>query len=162
LKRGTIEGSNKALKQGQTFHRFLLTISSDFYTPRQIASLHQGIYRDRHFNSDGSANNVQKVITRLRKWFKQNRLPLDIIEKEGGYTLHASAPMKLLVPLPVRQHDTRMWWVEKARDKIDLSNFMAKELVPLLGISYRSVMLLIKDATDRGECVKSGEGHSTK
>jgi hypothetical protein len=75
------------LKAGQGLHRALCALFSDQYRPLHLTELFALIFPGETFIAEFSKGRVAAIVSRLRKWFEENDLPLQIETKGQFYRL---------------------------------------------------------------------------
>lgn len=91
--------NNRSLfKPGQAPHRLLQVLLNDFYAPKSIPSLFEGVYPHEFFNPDTCPGKMYQLLNRLRTKLKAFDCPIDINEKSGRYWLSFdSSSMHILI-----------------------------------------------------------------
>ncbi|HTL11839.1 MAG TPA: hypothetical protein VL588_05095, partial [Bdellovibrionota bacterium] len=80
---GVRPGSQGYLKEGQVMQRVFAILASDFYRPLRLAEMHSVLYPGAHYESFSGSERVHRVVRRLRGWFREQGLPLTVVE-DGG------------------------------------------------------------------------------
>jgi len=92
----TCENSAKApLKAGQAMHRLLKSLASDFYKPATLPGLFSEVFPGQYWDPYSSRLALHQVLWRLRDWMKDSKLPLQIHESNGFYSLSSYEPMRI-------------------------------------------------------------------
>lgn len=150
------------LKTGETAHRLLLTLSSDFYRPFRTASLFGQIYPGEFFNPDASGVRVRMAIQRLRSVLKTGRLPILIETSHGEYRISPESKVAVTVRGPQAGKDRWEILCEKLKIAVGDAEFTAKEAASKFDSSSRTLQRLLERAMDQGKIVRLGGSRSTK
>jgi hypothetical protein len=150
-----------SLKPGMLLSRLARCLSSDFYRPFRLATIHAEIFPKRYFHPLHSPTVIHQLMRRLRAHFTKKRIPLRIRESRGSYSLISHQAVKLRIQsensrfseLPVFERFVDHWG-EGPFGRIDLQN--------LLKVSERSAAYLLKSAFSKGWVLKLGAGPQTR
>lgn len=151
------------LKPGQIQHRLLRTLSADFYKPARLPELFSHLFPDRYYNPISAPNVIHQAIHRMRAWFDENRMPLEIIESDSHYHLTALSACSLVIhqsPIEELRLDAGI-----ARLKANYSNqdrLSRVQIAKALGISDRSANRFVSLARENGMLTSSGSGPATR
>ncbi len=149
-------GKERKLKPGQLLFRTLSALTSDFYRPQRMGALHALIYPEEFFNPISSPMRVHQAVRRLRVWFRQKRVPLEIEERSGSYYLSSAAGCGVLLPrhlpaeslLDARLKILRWKWGEEF--------FSAAHAQKVLKTSSRTTLRLLQAAVEDGQIARFG------
>ena len=83
---GATAGETKT-KSGQLLHRMLVALTSDLYRPLWVAAAFTQLFPDEYYQPESGPKRVHQAVFRLRKWFDEAGLPLDLEDKNGRYSL---------------------------------------------------------------------------
>ena len=161
LRSGRVEPAGKPLKAGQVLHRCLLALSTDFYRPFRIASLFSHLYPGEHFNPITSPARAHSVFRRLRFWLKSSRMPLAILEENGGYRIGALRPCALKVSLETSGGGRAVLVLRDLERHWGESPFNVQAAVEKLGIPYRTLFRLLRELVEGGSLERRGAGYRT-
>lgn len=158
--RGSVDSCE--LKFGHILHRALSSLTTDFYVPRSLGEVFNDLYPGEIFNPITSPKRVFRVIQRLRKWVKDNNLPISIVAEDGSYRLHARDDFGIKVPL-IRTHFSRDdYQIGRLKAKWPYQVFSAEQAAAELGLSSRQVRTLISTQEAEGDILRIGSGRSTR
>ncbi len=150
------------LKVGQTFHRLLQVLVSDFYSPFLTAKIFSLVFKGTSFNPNTSPQQVYILVKRLNEWFLKNKIPLAVLRGQGGYRLRAEEAYVLQIP-----NDMDMGIRTKLDDFIDslkrhglVEKFSKKMVTEKLGLPARTAGRLLTDSFTNGKLVRHGNGQS--
>ncbi len=158
------------LKEGQLPQKLLAALASDFYAGLRIAGLHEQVCPGEVYHPLYSVDRMHQGIRRLRAWLKAARLPIEIREAEGYYSLGATAPCVLrydFLPgepsggraaLPVRTRER----LDRHKSSVGERTFGSGELATALGCSRRLANDLIAGAIRDGLLSRVGSGPATR
>jgi hypothetical protein len=150
-------------KAGYLIHRLLGVLSSDFYRPFRLASLHALLYPGENFNPVSSPARVHQIIKRVKQWLKQSAMPVGVHEKEGSYRLKALAPVRLrLAPaMIVAALDAQGVRLRRLREAFPEGSFSTQAAAQKMGLPARTVSRALSRAEKQGELSRSGKGTGT-
>lgn len=157
---------NVALPVGKSLHTALQILVSDFYRPFLIGSLFSEVFKEEYFNPVSSPRRVAFLVHRLRNWFEENSVPLDIVSNRDGYRLLATAPYTLELASHVASGSTsnqsqfeRLQAYLKANNAED---FTAREIAAALETSERSARYFLKWAVENSLLTRTGSGRQIR
>lgn len=156
-----VDSLSKPLKGGQSVHRLFLCLLHDFYRPYSIPALFEVIFPGEFYTPKVSEHRVHQAIKRLRLWFKENKLALNVETVGNLYRLSADEPVVVTVELENSVSSAEDHRLQKIRNKLG-AEFSVAEATLALGVSRRSVTDLIKSAFEAGELEKIGNGPKTR
>ncbi len=159
LNLSTGKGGRAVLKVGQSLHRLLLALASDFYRPLRTAELHALAFPGEFFHPVYSAQKLRTLISRLRTWLARSKIPLAVIELDGGYRLGAERPCALELPAPRMSGGAVL---EKLRLGRGASPFSAAQAADTLGVSDRTARRYLETAAETGEVEVLGKGKARR
>lgn len=162
LARGSIPGNAKShLPMGQTLHRFLIRISSDFYRPLPVLSAFGALFPDEFMNATASPNRIHQIVKRCREWIEEQSLDMKISEIDGGYQISPGRIVGLQVPreaLPLDQSELE-WLLVK--NNIAVQEFTSRDIAGALNCSVSSAQKLLQWALQHNKVEKSGKAQQT-
>lgn len=159
------------LKPGKSLHLALATLSSDFYRPFLIGSLHNAVFRGEYFNPDTSPNRIAFLLHRLREWLKENKIPVQIVTNKAGYMLTSNQPYAFCIRRPsektaASKAASEMQHYHVMLEKVSLdpnaATFSAIEVSKTLDISERSARSFLSWALESHLVEKIGSGPRTR
>lgn len=160
---GETEGGKRAtLKTGQLLHRLAVTLSSDFYRPLRLASVHFQLYPGEYFNPVTSPFRVYEAVKRLRAWLEKSSLPLAIEEENGFYRLTASGPGAIRVYRAKDAVGKHAAALMKLRERFAEAPFSIGEACEVLAMPSRSAQRLLEAAMTEGHVSRSGQSRATR
>lgn len=142
-------------------HLFLL-LCNDFYRPLDFGLLVSKLYPDEYFNPESSPQKAWQIVDRLRTWFKQSNLPLDIEIHEDSCQLIATESCQIPV------HDIRELIASDDGQVIKMAShfqnrpFAAQDVSELFGISKRSAQNLCQKCLKSKKIVQTSAGRTTR
>ncbi|MCB0386040.1 MAG: hypothetical protein KDD43_11660 [Bdellovibrionales bacterium] len=163
LKLGTEKSGRFELKPGQLLHRALVLLIEDFYHPKRVGTLHSELFPDSYFNPVSSPNRIYQVVSRLRQWADESKVPLSIKEDNGYYWAMVRAGLGVLI----REEKTLASEVSPNQTLVDrlyaegAEDFSARQACECLGLSRSSFNRFAKWAIDEGILEKRGQSSST-
>jgi hypothetical protein len=158
---GESSSRQTSLKPGQIPQRLFALLVSDFYRPHRIATLHADLFPDRHYHPLHSPVVLRQAILRLRKWFSENKIPLQIEENQSTYRLKALRRLKTRVPpLGATSPST---WINPLRDELDARGFITRSSAARCWkVSERTAFNRLQDLVTENLLVREGQGHATR
>lgn len=157
------------VKPGTALYRALAAMTSDFYRPFSVGSLHSLVFPKEHFNPDSSPRRVSFLIQRLRGWFKENYLPLNIVSEVDGFKLQATEPFTFILEKsgPVKVEKTSepaqyLALLKKLKTQNAGKALKTSEISEITKISVRSVRYFLKWALEKNKVLKQGNGRESR
>jgi hypothetical protein len=161
LTSGRDEDGGLVVKPGQGECRLLRILSSDFYRPFRLASLHHLLFAGEFFNPLSSPDRVHRALLRLRRALETRRFPLGIAEHEGAYRLVADGACALVVPLDNEGIDRDDYRCQELRKKFGDAPFVARQAAEVLHLELRGAQWVLRRAVAGGKLTREGKGPST-
>lgn len=169
LAKGEELGGSAKLKPGKSLYNALATLVSDSYKPFIIGNLHAAVFPKEFFNPVSSPRRISFLLHRLRDWFQENEMPLQIEFSKEGYRLKSSGPYAFNLVSQSQTNDKSqddpahyLVMLSKLQSDWSAGAFTALDVASKLGISERSARYFIKWATDKNHLEKFGSGRSTQ
>lgn len=157
------------VKPGTALYRALTALTSDFYRPFSVGSLHSLVFPKEHFNPDSSPRRVSFLIQRLRGWIKDNHLPLLIISERDGFKLQATEPFTFLLekssPPKTATHSEPAQYlalVKKIKAQSSSKPLKTSEISEITKLSVRSIRYFLKWAIEKNKILKVGTGRESR
>lgn len=121
-------------------------LAEDFYRPMPIGTLISKLYPDEFYNPDSSPQKAYQLVARLRKWFSQNLIPLDIEAKDNTFrVVSTNDSCGLLIPSSKvksgRRYDSDVLNLKK---NFGLDAFSTSQAAKILGKSERSTLRVLQ------------------
>ena len=170
LGQGEEIGGSAKMKTGTALYRALVVITSDFYRPFSVGSLHSLVFPKEHFNPDSSPQRVSFLIQRLRTWMKENDLPLIIASEDDGFKLKATAPITFILEKSPFLKEAKsadeparyLTLIKKIKTGRPGQALRVTEICEITALSTRSVRYFLKWAIEKNKIQKSGSGHESR
>jgi len=163
---GEADNPSLALKPGQSLHRMLSALVSDFYRRNTLESIFSLSFPNEYFNPFSAPKRISRATQRLRSWFQLNNIPLKILVQDNSFQLIATAPCKIRVVqdslVLSDKTGSEFLKIEKIYKHWPNENFSVRQAADVLGLGTRSVNLLLKWARTENLISVAGEGRSTK
>lgn len=160
---GTDLRSGSELNKGQLLHRLLETFSSDFYRPFKIEALFSKLFPDEFYQPTHSLPKVAALIVRLRKWFREKRIPLEILNvSRNEFQLAAAKPYGIRVKIFEKQKSRDEFFLETLKQKFESDWFSCQLAVTETGFSRATCKRYIRTALDNKVLVSEGYAQYTK
>lgn len=141
--------------------RLLKIVSSDFYRPFRLATLHHLLFPGEFFNPASSPLRVHQALNRLKKWKTANRVPLQIQHQVGWYRLKATGPCEIRVVDSAQEPEAKSP-IHKLQKHLANRPFRLQEVTELLDLSSRSALRVVQDGLQAGSLEKLGAGKTTR
>ena len=139
-------------------HRLLAQLASDLYAPQSLGQVFSGVFPGERFHWQHSPNRVHQVLNRLRRFFKEQRIPLDVACVDSFYSLRMTGPFAIRIPRSVSLDRDPL---AQLRAKFN-SAFTAGDARLLLKMPKSSLTRLLRDAVESGELEVIGVGRGTR
>lgn len=158
------EGGEAQLTSKPLLYKLLDVLTRDLFRPLALGSLVAEIYPDEYFNPVTSPQKAYQAIVRLRDWFQENNIPLDVVVEGDNYQLIATAPffIRLWVDTnkvaPEKKSSELEQLAQIMQDQIFTSADAARELQ----ISPRSAQRILEKALANRRLLKTAAGRSTR
>jgi len=134
----------------------------DYYRPLAFGSLVSQLYPNEYFNPESSPQKAWQIIDRLRDWFKEQNLPLDIQIHEETCRLIALQPCQIPIQEIQDLNASEDRQLIKLKSHFKDRPFGAQEVSDHLGISKRSAQKLCQTALQSKKIVQTSAGRTTR
>lgn len=152
-----VDWANSELKPGQSNHRLVSALSTDFYRPFATLDLFEVIYPDEYYSFGDSEQRVYQVVTRTRKWLSDKNYPLSIETGDNFTRFYGVNPCGILVKIDTGVIDRQTHQLKEIREKLG-NQFTARRAAEVLGTSKRSILVLLAKGVESGLLSRSGSG----
>lgn len=149
------------LKSGQAMHKLYKVLLSDFYRPFFILELFEKIFTGEYYSPGVSEFRVHQTIKRLRQWFEKNAIPLTIVHEEKAYRLAPVKACSIIVHSDREIKSSVDYRLQLIREKIG-DEFSVKEIVPLIKVTRRRAVEIVRTAVETGILTSSGAKSKTR
>ncbi len=149
------------LKPGQSMHRLLQTLTTDFYAPFLTTKLFSHVFKDIFYNPSTSPQQVHQIVKRLNDWFLDNKIPLIVKHSKAGYRLRAEEAYILRIQMSTELRTKNDDFIHLLKSHGLVENFSVKMVIEKLNISRRSVTRFLSDGVASGKLVRRGRSQST-
>jgi len=160
LENGTLEGGEDLRKAGKV-HGLFEILMRDFYRPISLGGLFSELFRDEYFNIDTSPNRVMQIMTRARRWIRENDLPLSITARDGAFTCSIDGELSVRVLAERRMADPHAERVRALRHRYGENAFTSEDGCDVLGLSRTAFRNFIALAIEAGQIEKYGASTAT-
>lgn len=161
LSTGIVTAKRTVLKPGQSQHRLLMALSSDFYRPLRITSLHTRVYPQEFFNPISSPVRIYQLTKRLRKWLKKVSFPVEILEKDGYYHLSSEKPYTIILSLSKPEPDKDSYTIRQLKQIWPKDKFSVADAGKRLNSSPSALHRLLRKALEQGQIKRHGRSSAT-
>ena len=154
--------SKAKLKSGGVVHRLLKILASDFYLSMRAESLFSLLFPEEYFDPRRFHNRVHNVLARLRRWFRENNIPLDIQENYEEYRLVALAPYTLRLSASPAFQDSNDYLINQIRSEFSKKEFSSTDITKVISISSATSKRVLAEAVERKLISRRGKGRATR
>lgn len=155
--------SGAALKKGQLSHRLLQLLASDFFRPFKTEAIFSHLFPDEYFDLTSSAHKVYDLIGRLRSWFKENKIPLEITNpSRNEFRLLIKENYGIKQTLSHKLADPTDHFIAKLKSDFAKNWFTCRQVMISTNLSRASAKRYLKKAVDRAALSVSGTGSERK
>lgn len=159
LSTGVLEGTGKSLEVGNLSYRLFCLLAKDLFRPIGVFKLFSELFPEEQFDPFSSPHRVYENIGRLRKELHRQKIPLEVSEEQGTYSIKPRGPVALRfdsTPLPGNR--SLMQLKRFLNLRFEARSFTRKDFCRELGVSYRSAERLLNWATAQNHlgCQKVG------
>lgn len=158
LKTGQNEKGNLIISPEKQILQLLAVLASDFYRPIQVSNVFQTLFPDQYFDPFSSSNRIDQAILRLRRYLRDQKIPL-LVTKSSGFNIIASSDFGLIKYLDHSNQDAEF---EKIEMVFKNSEFKLREALKVFKIPQRSLQALFKKWVDAGKLKVIGGGSNTR
>ncbi len=170
LRAGKGKGTSELLKEGQIPLRLFRSLAEDFYRPKTLHELHEKLYAGRRFFPPSSRDLIYQALSRLRRFFLQNRIPIRIVEIMGQYRLDAikGGSVTILCPrdsMPsvlTAFEQKATYAIEQAWKNESASSMSLSELAIRMKTPSRTVSRYLKVGVEKKWIERIGAGRNTR
>ncbi len=161
LHTGQIDQAEKIyrlLPAGGKCHQLLEILLRDFYHPLRIAGIFSELFRGEHFDPSSSPDRVHAIINRTRAWLRENKIPVEIREFHGFYTLLINSDFSFRIHLERRSVDIMNLHFERLQSSLPERSFTASEARNKLKLARQTIQRIINWGIEQGLLERKGEG----
>jgi hypothetical protein len=166
---GSIDGEKKEwLEPGKAPRRLLEILSSDFYRPFSMISLHDALYPKQRFVDDLSPGRIRQLLKRLREHLASDFSGLALLEDDSTYRLKFSHGYGIRKPRPGAEASADLFderlarYLKGIREGIGARLFSASEAAKKLDVSQATINRYLALAVQEGLIEREGAGRSTR
>jgi tetratricopeptide (TPR) repeat protein len=150
--------SDTGLKPGRKCHQLIDVLLRDFYRPLRIGGLFAELFPGEHYNVASSPNRVHQLLRRTRRWIEAGKIPIEINEASGFYSLKITGDFSFAIPYEREQVDCMSVQFKKLKAAFgDNTEFTVTEARECIGVSKRTMQRLITWALENDRCERVGE-----
>jgi hypothetical protein len=175
--KGVERTSGGKLKLASNVHRLLNIFCSDFYRNFSSNYLYSLLFPNEYYNPDSSPSRIQINISRLRQWFSDYEIPLEILEENSFYRLQAFGPVVIKVPTNssslLRNQDKSSFQQDNSVHQevifeqtiLSLEHdiyFAKKDLAKKLDISEKTAQRILHKLCTQGKVIRINKGRATR
>lgn len=160
LQEGGKHAKTSALKPGKTLHRLYMTLTSDTYRRFSLMQLFENMFPNEHYNPAVSALRVHQGVKLLRKYFRDNAIPLSIETIHGFYYLSGepSSAIRLTKQNSLAAEFTPLSAVKERLP----AEFTVGDTTSFLGVSRSGAAKIVRKAVQAGELERLGRGKKVR
>lgn len=150
------------VRPGSTIHRFLVVLSTDLYKPWRVFPLHEKVFPGERFNPWSGPLRVRQTVRRARECLKALRLPVAIVQRDGGYRFEGSPGARLRLSIAPAAAGKTDGLLESLRREVGAREFRLGEAMAILALPRRSVSRALSTAVGERKLVTTGKGPATR
>lgn len=150
------------LKPGQTLHRLVQVLATDFYSPFSTTKIFSLVFKDSFFNPVTSPQQVYEIVKRLNEWFVENKIPLIVTRGKWGYRLRAEEAYFLRLQIDSEFRTKIDDFIESLENYGLVENFSVSMVEEKTGLARRTATRLLSDGVAAGKLLREGRAQSTK
>ncbi len=158
ISKGCEDGGTARLSSSPLLMRLLQTLSKDFYRPATTGSLFSVLYPSEYFNPQTSPNRVYHVIKRLRIWFQDHAIPIDIEAQEDRFTLASRGPYHLRVSFQNIRISKNESWLESLSHHLGQRDFSIEDAIEELQLPPTTAKKFLIWACQQGHVRRMKKG----
>lgn len=137
-------------------------LSQDLFRPQRLATIFGRLFPTEYFDIFSSPQRVHQILTRTRRWLKQNNLPLVITETKGHFRLLKPENFALILTLSREPRENHHRQFEKLQRGFKSARFFtAPEAAEALGISPSQTKRLLAWGVMQSRLRRMGRGSGT-
>lgn len=149
------------LKAGQSMHRLLQVLATDFYAPFLTTKIFSLVFKDAFFNPTTSPKQVHQLVKRLNDWFLTHKVPLVIKYGNSGYRLRSEEGFLLRIPTNVVVRTKADDFLQLLKSHSLVENFSVAMVAEKLQLSHRNATRLVSEAVASGKLERRRMQRST-
>ncbi len=142
LTTGEINGVEH-LTPGRKCHQLIEILLRDFYSPLRIGGLFLELFPGDYFNISSSPDRVHQIVRRTRRWLEQEKIPVQIVENHGFYSLQIVGDFSFRVPLERHSVESMHRYFDKLKRAFGEDEFSARAATEKLGLSRRTIQRVV-------------------
>jgi hypothetical protein len=156
------KAGSTSLLESPLLGKLLKILTQDFYRPLSIGALIANLYEGEHYNPISSPEKAIQAVKRLRRWFSENEIPLDIEQVDTTFKLVSTKPYS--IRLSYRQEAASKNSVHLERLFTHYSNqiFTAREIAEELEIPLSSARTFLSWAVKNRKVTQLAAGRSAR
>jgi tetratricopeptide (TPR) repeat protein len=152
----------KKIKLGGLVHRLFVCLGQDSYKPIRIPAIGRFLFPEEYYDPQITSHKVHQIIGRLREWFEENEIPLQVQQYSGHYSLKATKPIGLRILSGSSKEPADLSPIHALEDNFGESDFSATEAASALKVSLSTVHRLLRKGVKGGEVDKIGQGKNSR
>ncbi len=157
------EDGKAPLKPGHVLDRILRALCSDFYRPLRLAALFARVHPGEFYHPETSPTRMHQSLKHFRHWIARKKLPLQLLEENGSYSLKSAPGSICRLRIPSRQlEDLIPAPFRPLRTGAEEELFTAVSAMQWVKGSRRSVSRLLQHGVQLGLLETVGEGPARK
>jgi hypothetical protein len=161
LSKGCELGGGAALTKQPMLFRLLQFLTKDFYRPMPLGAVFSHLYPKEKFNPESSPNRTYMVAKRLRGWFEEQGIPLDVEVDNELFRLKALEPYVLRISFQNFNVSQNEALFESAEKFFGSQRFSAVQLAEGLGLPPSRVQKFLTWAVQRRKMKRLKVGRSS-
>lgn len=161
LRTGFLNEKSAGLTPGRSLHKLIWILSSDFYRPFRLATLHNHLYDGAFYDPVTAPTRVHQIVKRARKWAGKQGVGLFINEDQGLYWLRLHRLRLTLYREPVPASATQ-FRLREMYSRYGKSPFTLLQATIDFDISARTALRIVSEGIRGGVLRREGSGNATR
>ncbi|MGE0763827.1 MAG: hypothetical protein AB7N80_11165 [Bdellovibrionales bacterium] len=149
-------------KNGDQNLRVVKALSMDFYAPLKPFELYLNLYPHEFLDPEEALPRIYSAVSRLKKWLKKMKYPLEVEHSTAGYRLNWTGPFTIRIPQALTFRRTSDEWFERLQIHFHGQAFTSTQAAEALGLSQRAFLRLLKESAHADLLSVTGRGRSTR
>ncbi len=162
-------GFEAEIEKGNAKLRLFTALCADFYRPPSWVQLFEALYPNDDYNPTSSPAKLDRLLGRLKMWLKTHKIPLEITEADGNFSLVAKETCIIRVPSPHQQDLSMRLGKARLVKILDTlrgggvpEEFSAAEVSEKLKMPYISAIRYINAAVAEGKLARIKMGRNIR
>jgi predicted negative regulator of RcsB-dependent stress response len=157
LRTGLID-DREVFNPGYKCHQLIDALLYDLYRPSRMAGLFSRMFPGEQFDILSSPHRVRQLISRTRSILRKERIPIEIAESRGFYSLNICGNFSFRIPLERQQVNLPDLHFEQLKSAFgQAAGFSAQEAQERLKLSPATIHRLLHRGMSEGKVERVGQ-----